>query len=217
MDRWAGALYGDPCRQCSFSFSMGLDDSLSYIAGVPEEYSALLADARGAERHSDLSWSVGSYVCHVGDNLRIWAERLAGSATGAKDVGAYDDNLLPAARSYPDVPLAAALWSIGRARGDWLAAVAGVSREVVVVVHRERGEMLLEDIARSVAHDAFHHAWGIRRSLGRPSNCLSSALLIRAVSPPTGSPSANAPQPGPPPLRAGLRRRAGGWRPDHGI
>ena len=167
MDRWAGALYGDPCRECSFSFSTGLDDSLAYITHVPEEYSALLAEARGAERHPDLSWSVGSYVCHVGDNLRIWAERLAGSAGGSRVVGAYDDNLLAAARSYPDVPLAAALWSIGRARGDWQAAVAGVSREGVVVVHRERGEMLLEDIARSVAHDAFHHAWDIRRSMER--------------------------------------------------
>lgn len=54
----------------------------------------------------------------VADNLRIWAERLAGSAAGAKAVGAYDDNLLAAARFYSDVPLSAALWSIERARGD---------------------------------------------------------------------------------------------------
>ena len=165
MDRWAGALYGDPCRECSFAFSTGLDESLAYLAGIREEFSVLLADAQGTERHPDLSWSVGSYVCHVADNVRIWAERLVGSAAGAKTVGAYDDNLLAAARSYSDVPLAAALWSIGRASGDWQAAVAVVSREGVIVVHRERGEMLLEDIARSVTHDAFHHAWDIRRSL----------------------------------------------------
>lgn len=165
MDRWAGAMYGDPCRECSFAFSTSLDDSLAYIARVPEEYSALLVNARGVERHPDLSWSVGAYVCHVADNLRIWAERLAGSAAGATEVAAYDDNLLAAARSYPDVPLAAAVWSIGRARGDWMAGVDCVSREGIVVVHRERGEMFLEDIARSVAHDAFHHAWDILRSL----------------------------------------------------
>jgi hypothetical protein len=82
-----------------------------------------------------------------------------------RSLGAYDDNLLAAARSYPDIPLGAALWSIERAHGDWEVAVAGVAREGIVVVHRERGEMLLEDIARSVAHDAFHHAWDIRRSL----------------------------------------------------
>jgi len=81
MDRWAGALYGDPCRECGFAFSTGLDESLAYIDGISDRYSALLAGANGTERHSDLSWSVGSYVCHVGDNLRIWAERLAGLAT----------------------------------------------------------------------------------------------------------------------------------------
>jgi DinB superfamily len=165
MDRWAGALYGDPCRECSFAFSTGLDESLAYLAGLPEEFSVLLADAQGTERHPDLAWSVGSYVCHVADNLRIWAERLVGSAAGAKSVEAYDDKLLAVARSYPDVPLAAGLWSIGRAGGDWQEAVANVAREGVIVVHRERGEMHLEDIARSVTHDAFHHAWDIRRSL----------------------------------------------------
>lgn len=125
----------------------------------------LLAHAQGSERHPDLSWSVGSYVCHVSDNLRIWAERLAGSAAGARSVVAYDPELLAAARSYPDVPLATALWSLGRACGDWQAAVAQVAREGTIVSHRERGDMLLEEIARSVAHDSFHHAWDIGRSL----------------------------------------------------
>jgi hypothetical protein len=165
MDTWAGNLYGEPCRGCGFSFSTGLDESLAYVAAAPEEYSALLAGAAGSERHPDLQWSVGSYACHVADNVRIWAERLAGSAAGAKLVGSYDENLLAAARSYPEVPLQAALWSLRRARGDWQAAVEGLPLEGVVLVHRERGEMHLDDVARAVAHDTFHHAWDIRRSL----------------------------------------------------
>ncbi|HEY5245593.1 MAG TPA: hypothetical protein VIJ60_07980 [Acidimicrobiales bacterium] len=166
MDRWAGALYGDPCRECGFAFSTGLDESLAYIDGISDRYSALLAGANGTERHSDLSWSVGSYVCHVGDNLRIWAERLAGSAAGATVVAPYDENLLAQARSYADVPLPAALWSLGRGRGDWQAAIAIVAHEKgIVIVHHQRGEMHLEDVARGVTHDAFHHAWDIRRSL----------------------------------------------------
>jgi hypothetical protein len=165
MDRWAGQLYGDPCRECSFAFSIGLDDSLALIARIPEEFSALLANADGTERHPDLSWSVGSYICHVADNVRIWAERLAGSAAGTTIVGAYDENLLAKARSYPDVPLTAALWSLNRSREDWRAVLPGVSREAVVVVHRQRGELHLEDVARGIAHDASHHVWDIRRSL----------------------------------------------------
>jgi DinB family protein len=170
MDRWAGALYGDPCRECGFAFSTGRDESLTFIGGIPDRFSELLADADGTERHPDLSWPVGSYVCHVADNLRIWAERLAGSAAGTTAVAPYDENLLAQARSYADVPLQSALWSLGRGRGDWQAAVAAMSREKeIVIVHRERGDMQLEDVARGVAHDAFHHAWDIRRSLEVPS------------------------------------------------
>jgi hypothetical protein len=165
VDSWAGDLYGDPCRECSFAFSATLDDSLTYLGGVPEEYAALLAGATGAERHPDLSWTVGAYVCHVADNLHIWAERLAGSAAGVKVVAPYDQDELAAARSYAEVPLAAALWSLGRGLGDWKAAVTAVPGQEVVISHRERGEMHLEDVARAVAHDAHHHAWDIRRSL----------------------------------------------------
>lgn len=164
MDRWGGPLRR-PVPEVFLASATGLDESLAHIAGVPEEFSALLADARGAERHPDLSWPMGSYVCHVADNLCIWAERLAGSAAGAKTVAAYNENLLAVARSYADVPLAAACSSLGRARGDRQAAIAGAPREGIVVVHRERGEMQLEDVARGVAHDAFRHAWDIRRSL----------------------------------------------------
>lgn len=131
----------------------------------PEEYSALLEHAVGTERHADLSWPVGSYVCHVADNLRIWAERLAGAAAGAKNVAAYDENVLAEARSYADVPLVAALWSLRRASGDWQAVVGDVPREGVIIIHPERGDMHLEDVARGAAHDAFHHAWDIRRSV----------------------------------------------------
>jgi Mycothiol maleylpyruvate isomerase N-terminal domain len=138
---------------------------------IPDRFSELLADADGTERHPDLSWSVGSYVCHVADNLRIWAARLAGGAAGATVVAPYDENLLAQARSYADVPLQAALWSLGRGCGDWQAAVAVVPHEKeIVIVHRERGDMQLEDVARGIAHDAFHHAWDIRRSLEETSS-----------------------------------------------
>jgi hypothetical protein len=125
----------------------------------------LLADADGTECHSDLSWSVSSSVCHVADNLRIWAERLAGFGAGEMGVAPYDERLLAAARRYADIPLAAALWSLERARGDWHAAVARAPHEGLVVIHSECGEMRLEDIARGIAHDSFHHAWDIRRTL----------------------------------------------------
>lgn len=187
MDRWAGALYGDPCRECSFAFSTGLDESLAYLAGIREEFSVLLADAQGTERHPDLSWSVGSYVCHVADNVRIWAERLVGSAAGAKTVGAYDDNLLAAARSYSDVPLAAALWSIGRASGDWQAAVAVVSRGSHRGPSRTRGDA-------SRRHRTVGYARRVPSRMGHPSVtrsvCLAASQQAEVEHPIRGIPYA---------------------------
>jgi hypothetical protein len=169
MDRWAGDLYGDPCRGCGFRFSTGFDDSLEYVLEVPRRYSDLLSGASGHEQHPGLSWSAGSYVCHVADNLRIWAERLAGSARGEKAVGAYDENLLAVARSYSDIPLVASLWSLGRSTDDYRDAAAQVIPGDTVLVHPERGEMLLVDVVRANAHDAFHHAWDLNRILAASS------------------------------------------------
>jgi len=35
----------------------------------------------------------------------------------------------------------------------------------VVLLHPERGDQTAIDVARTNAHDAFHHEWDIRRSL----------------------------------------------------
>jgi hypothetical protein len=109
---------------------------------------------------------VAEYVCHVADNLRIWAERLAGTVGGAPpEVGGYDENELADARHYELVPLPAATWSLSRAVADWGDVVVRSSRAGTVLVHPERGSLSLADVVRSNAHDASHHQWDIRRTL----------------------------------------------------
>ena len=118
------------------------------------------------ERHGDLSWSVVAYVCHVGDNLRIWAERLAGVALGAPaTVAAFDENLLAQARVYDGVALTGALWSLERAATQWVDAVGLAAEADVTLVHPERGALSLRDVILSNAHDVAHHRWDIERSL----------------------------------------------------
>ena len=56
---------------------------------------ARLAGATGRERHPDLAWTTAAYVSHVTDNLRTWAERLAGGyLAGDLAVPGYDPDLL---------------------------------------------------------------------------------------------------------------------------
>lgn len=52
---------------------------------------------RRSSKHAVLCDAATSYVAHVGDNLRIWAERVAGITNGASDVvSTYDEHALAA-------------------------------------------------------------------------------------------------------------------------
>ncbi len=102
----------------------------------------------------------------MGDNLRIWAERLAGIAAGAsRQVTGYDENDLGRARGYTTIPLQAAQWSLTRSMAGWQHAIGRTSRTGVVLIHPDRGELTFADVILANAHDAFHHRWDIERSL----------------------------------------------------
>jgi hypothetical protein len=141
-------------------------EAVALVADLPATYTRALTGATGRERHPDLAWSVTAYVCHVGDNLRIWAERLAGIAAGAPpEVGRYDEGALGEARAYETIPLPSALWSLTRSVADWGRAVEQSRPVGIVLVHPERGGQSLADVVLSNAHDGFHHGWDIERSL----------------------------------------------------
>jgi hypothetical protein len=143
-----------------------VDEAITMVVELPATYRDLLEGATGNERHPDLGWSVTEYIVHVGDNLRIWAERLGGVADGAPtEVGAYDENELADARNYEAIPLQSAQWSLSRSVADWKEAVGLSSRAGTVLVHPERGEQSLSDVVHSNAHDGFHHGWDIERTL----------------------------------------------------
>jgi hypothetical protein len=147
------------------------------VGGIPFAYGELLQGCDGSEKHPDLGWSVTGYVCHVGDNLRIWAERLAGINAGAPiEVGGYDQDLLADARRYGAVSLEGAIWSLHAAARDWSQVVGQVlgspdrTTDCVVIVHPDRGPQTLTEVVLSNAHDAIHHSWDIRRSIEASAN-----------------------------------------------
>jgi len=166
---WGRSTYGDPCRGCGFAWTATREQSVAAVEATAAGVRTMLVGADGSERHPDLTWSVVAYVCHVGDNLRIWAERLAGLASGdSRPVGRYDQDLLAQARRYDDVALGGALWSLDRAVEDWADAVVLAGHVGVTLVHPDRGEQTLLDVVRSNAHDACHHGWDIRRTIDGP-------------------------------------------------
>jgi hypothetical protein len=166
MSDWGRATYGDPCRDCGFRWSLSLDEAIAIVMGTPSEYARLLQGTDGSHRHADLAWSTRVYVCHVADNLRIWAERLAARALGAEGaVTPYNQDLLAQARRYDELTLRGAQWSLERAVRDWRDAVSLAHIAGVFLVHPDRGQLSLVDVARSNAHDAYHHGWDIGRTV----------------------------------------------------
>jgi hypothetical protein len=107
---WGPSTYGDPCRECGFRWSLSADDAISVVSSTPGRVAEALEGHDPASRHHDLTWSALAYVCHITDNLRIWAERLAGTALGSTSiVSPYDGDLLARARANEGVPVEGAL------------------------------------------------------------------------------------------------------------
>lgn len=126
-----------------------------------------LAGSDGTARNPELSWDARSYVCHVGDNLRIWAERLVAAAqVPDMRIGAYDGDLLATARNYRAIPLAGALWSLRLAVDEWLSAVNTVGSGGVELLHPMRGRLRLVDAMSTNAHNSYHHVFDVRRIIG---------------------------------------------------
>jgi hypothetical protein len=165
MNEWGARTYGEPCRECGYSWATPAAGARDLVAGLPATLSRDLATASGHERLDGLAWSVTAYVAHIGDNLRIWAERVAGVALGGPPVvGAYDENQLAAARRYDALDLLGARWALERAVTDWLMAVA-MAPEGLVLEHPERGAITVAEVIGGNAHDATQHAWDIHRIL----------------------------------------------------
>jgi hypothetical protein len=169
VNEWHRERYGDPCRECGFDWSISHREALAVAQVIPARYAAVLVGCSGAERDPKLRWSAVEYVCHVVDNFRIWAERLAAAGRGAPVVLApYDADALAEARAYRSVPLAGALWSLRRAEADWRDAVGVAGGGGVadpVLMHPERGAQSVEEVVRGNVHDAVHHYWDIERSI----------------------------------------------------
>jgi hypothetical protein len=166
-ETWGPDRFGDPCPACGFGWALSVDEAVALVAGIPEAYCQAIDAAPGSLRHPDLDWTIGAYVCHVADNLHIWAQWLAGAALAAEvAVPGYEESLLGEARFYNRVPLHGAMWQLRQATGSWQEAVALAQSHDVVLQHETRGPQSTADVVRSNAHDAFHHGWDIGRILG---------------------------------------------------
>ena len=156
--------WGDPCRECGYVWSISGDDALAAVAEAPAAFTDLLDGRDGTGTAPGLTWDARSYVWHVADNLRIWAERLSGLAPGERrPVAPYDQDELAAARHDDGMPLAGALWSLGQSAAEFAAAWSAAPADAVLL-HPEAGELGMVPVVRQVAHDTVHHQLDVSRT-----------------------------------------------------
>lgn len=168
MELWGAGLFGDPCRDCSFDWSLSPSDAMRWMTQVTARFASTTQEATGLERLD--GWSVAEYVCHVGDNLRQWAERVqAARLAHAPQVTGYDPDGLAHARNYAAIPLPVAIWSLRLSAEAWCTVLNDALTEGVVLAHATRGLQTASDIARNNTHDAYHHLWDVNRILVKAS------------------------------------------------
>jgi len=166
MEPWGAALFGDPCHECGFDWSIKPEDAVGWIAGLGSRLAESTTQANGSERDGKRSWSITEYVCHVGDNLRQWAERVQCARLSRQfEVAGYDPDILAEAREYAALSLAAAAWSTGLAAAAWANVLTAALDEEIELQHATRGAQRAEDIARNNCHDAYHHLWDVSEIL----------------------------------------------------
>jgi hypothetical protein len=166
VDKWGATLYGEPCRECGFTWITELAAMTSLMRDLPDSIDGLVMGATGSERLPNLGWNVSGYVAHMTDNTRIWAERLiAVSRGGNPRVVPYEPDLLAEARHYNEVGLQGGTWSFRISVESWLPAVEEAEGASIVIEHSVRGDMQLFDVVASNAHDAYHHRWDLARIL----------------------------------------------------
>lgn len=164
MELWGAALYGEPCTECGFTWTLTPAEAVHAVAEVPGRYAAVLVTAPEPLRHPDLGWSTAAYVRHVGDNLETWTYRLdAARCDGRTTTTGYDPDALAAARDYAHATVGASLLALRRVVPGWVDAVTAALAEGVVLDHATRGPQRAEDVARNNAHDALHHLHDVRR------------------------------------------------------
>ena len=161
---WGPELYGDPCRECGFDWSISAEDAIQVVAGFAGAFGELVAGADGSARHPALAWSASGYISHVADNLWIWAQRLSGARlSGVLEVPGYDQDLLAQARHYNEISIGTSLWAVETAAALWIDAVNSALASHVVLNQSTCGRMTTVDVVRASAHDGSHHVWDVRR------------------------------------------------------
>jgi hypothetical protein len=134
------------------------------VSTIPERLQRIVGLREDSPTHPSLTWSAKAYVCHIADNLRIWAERLeAGLRGDGGQLASYDDNLLAVARGYEQVSWRVAWVALEWSVSTWVETAEHALEGGLTLHHPDRGPLTAADVIATNCHDASHHLWDVSR------------------------------------------------------
>lgn len=145
------------CPRCGYDWSTPPGAALALVAGSPPRYEALLDGRDGMAAAADGGWNATSYVWHLADLARGWAERwvVLGAQPGALLAG-WDPDELAAARNYANMPTVSALWAL-RASVEALVERTGLLDEHTPFLHGDWGDGTVGEALVWLGHEFHHH------------------------------------------------------------
>lgn len=154
----------DLCRECGARWIRPVPASRDTVAAAAERYAALLAGGEDRAREPG-EWSPVGYTVHLGDWLRIWAERVAVAAVEPGRVPtSVDPDELGRLRGYDRIGEAAALHVLRSGVRDTLDVFERVG--ALELESPDLGVTDSETVLAWLAHEVDHHAWDVARLRG---------------------------------------------------
>lgn len=154
------------CVECGFAWQLAGSEAERIVSEAPTRYASLLGDWDPRRVTPAGTWSPTAYVWHVVDVLRSWSERLRALYEDPETAFvSFDQDRLADVRGYDRLPLAGALWSLGRAAEDIRAAASDLDHRTGFT-HPDWGPGEVEDGLRWLAHEVTHHEVDIARGVG---------------------------------------------------
>jgi hypothetical protein len=155
------------CAECGFGWSIGPDEAIEVVEGLPARLVALFDQAGESPSPAGARWSARGYLWHLVDVLRIGTERLLILRYDPEaGIPCWDEKALAEVRQYERLSTIAGLHALRSSAAGWTLAARSTPVSAVTL-HPQFGELTAADVMRRNGHEAVHHELDIRRDFAR--------------------------------------------------
>ncbi len=150
MELWGAQLFGDPCRDCGFDWSITAPLALAFIEQMPLRDRPSPCNAPATSGLPPPPGVFQGTCATLPTTLEFWPSGLQGTfRSNDREISGHDPDDLATARRYESIPLSSALWSLEISCNAWVETLKSALNQQVELRHSFRGLQRAEDIGRN--------------------------------------------------------------------